>query len=260
MKYRFKISFFIMMFLFVALSSLHAQRIGIQGQTTKDTTNETSPMKVKKDVDDTSSGRIIPPEKFGKYKDKAETKSKLSKAALIEKLRADSAAMRIRFQERYRRLRSDSKAMRKTIQELTRTVQKLRNRIDKLKSSGEMDTQTQRQDTSVKKNTPMRKPSMQPMQKTDTASSTPSAGASDQKGKQSSDTTTIPEGTRMNPNSASLSELKSIPDLSDRLAERMEWYRRVVAPFDSVEDLKRVPGIDRQMYNQIKKYFHAGPY
>jgi DNA uptake protein ComE-like DNA-binding protein len=247
-------------FLVTAVGALHAQRIGIQDNTTKDTTNETGPATMKEKTDDTSSGRIIPPEEFGKYQDQAETKSNLSQAALIEKLRADSAAMRIRFQERYRRLRSDSKAMRKKIQKLTRTVEKLRNKISNLQSSGGQDTSTQGADTTVRKKPRVPTPPMKPRPKPDTPPSSQSGDAIDKETGQSSDTSTIPEGTRMNPNSASLSELKSIPNLSDRLAERIEWYRRVVAPFDSVEDLQRVPGIDRQMYNQIKKYFHSGPY
>lgn len=66
--------------------------------------------------------------------------------------------------------------------------------------------------------------------------------------------------TRFNPNTASLTDLRSIPGLTERLAERIEWYRREVQPFQNRNDLRRVPGIDRRVYRSIAPYFHEGPY
>ncbi len=66
--------------------------------------------------------------------------------------------------------------------------------------------------------------------------------------------------TRFNPNTAAGEDLRSLPGLTDRLAERIEWYRREVQPFQNRNDLRRVPGIDRRVYRKIAPYFHEGPY
>lgn len=224
-----------------------AQRIGIE-----ETPTDTEAKRDQNQGTSPTSGRIIPPEEFGKYESQKEDPTDLSQEALIEKLRADSASMRIRFQEKLRELKADSKSMRKKIRQLRRTKRQLQRQLG---GEGEVTERTPRQqiDTSPQ---PMAPPEQQkPSEmKRDT---TPRA---EEKAGDTQETGSLPDGTKLNPNTASLSELKSISGLSDRLAERIEWYRREVRPFDDIQDLRRVPGIDRSVFERIKQYFHSGPY
>jgi competence ComEA-like helix-hairpin-helix protein len=245
-----------------------------------------------KEGNDTSSGRIIPPEAFGKYENQSQQEQELSQDALIEKLRADSASMRIRFEEKVRELKSDSQTMREKISQLQSDSSAMREKIQKLtKKVNELEKKLN-EEGSGSKTTPspsmggpgQDQPRLQPTPQTgpqppsSMKSESKSSSTTDQdktqskekkdqdkkqedkKAEQEKDKEGLPEGTRLNPNTASLSELKSIEGLSDRLAERIEWYRREVSPFKDLQDLKRVPGIDRQVFKSIKNFFHEGPY
>ncbi len=297
--------------LFVAFSItgvVHAQPIppsaGIEADTVEsDTANTSSGRTRTKNKSRSSSGRIIPPDEFGKYEPTTEEESELNQAALIEKLRADSASIRIRYEERIQQLRSDSQAMRSQIKKLRKKVRQLeqndsederlrklrsdsqamRSTINQLREQVRQLKQTDRDETSDTQSA---------QESSDTQSAqdvSPTLPAEDSKTVQadtdmesdtfdgtqqsqtretetaqdrSEDTESKEEGpeSQLNPNTASLSELKSISVLSDRLAERIEWSRREVTPFDNLQDLRRVPGIDRQTFNRIQKYFYEGPY
>ncbi|MFB6345833.1 MAG: ComEA family DNA-binding protein [bacterium] len=231
-----------------------AQSAFAQDMAPSETRQDTSGQKQKSDNNSSTTGRIIPPEEFGKYRDQKQQRSELSKDALIEKLRADSASMRLRFRETMREVRADSKAMRKIIQRLRRENKRLSRRLARELNS---DTKTtERMGQSRKPDSPA------------TATPGTSAGTEPNR-KESMDTQTksreegdeaIPQNRKFNPNEASSSDLKSIPELSDRLAERIQWYRREVRPFKKITDLMRVPGIDRSTYDKIKGYFLKGPY
>lgn len=174
-------------------------------------------------------------------------KKEMYNRSMIEKLRADSAAMRVRFEETISGLRSDSRAMRRRMEDkisrLQDRIDQLEQRIEELKQS---DTRTRRADTEPQE----RELELPGDVGTSREADTP----------QESSTETAPEGSIFNPNTASLSDLKSIPGLNDRLAERIEWYRREVRPFESRDDIRQVPGVDRQTFEQIAPYFHEGSY
>jgi len=70
----------------------------------------------------------------------------------------------------------------------------------------------------------------------------------------------IPFDRPLDPNTASLEDLKRIPELSDRLAERIQWYRDVVRKFETRQDLRRVPGIGEELYEEIQHYFQSGDF
>ena len=58
----------------------------------------------------------------------------------------------------------------------------------------------------------------------------------------------------VNINTASLSELKTIPGIGDTKAEAIISYRENVAVFASVEDIKNVAGIKESLYEKIKDF------
>jgi DNA uptake protein ComE-like DNA-binding protein len=212
------------------------------------------------DAKKSSAGRIIPPDEFGKYVPRTEEESDLNKDAIIERLRADSASMRIRYEERLRQLRSDSQAMRATIQKLRKKVRTLK----RANRGSTRDTEPERDTTPTlrSEDRTLAQSDTRPGSET-TSADTARAGETDAasgSGETSGETADSGPDAPLNPNTASLSDLRSVPGLSDRLAERIEWYRREVTPFDNLQDLRRVPGIDRQTFKQIQEYFHEGPY
>jgi DNA uptake protein ComE-like DNA-binding protein len=203
-----------------------------------------------------SSGRIIPPDEFGKFEPTSEEESELNKASIIEKLRADSASMRIRYEERIRQLRSDSQGMRARIEELRKQVRQLKQ-ADRKEAS---DTESERDTSPMIRSDDRRIARMEPQSSKQSDTSFDQDQTKERKSTKESESFKEGPDSPLNPNTASLDELKSISDLSDRLAERIEWYRREVTPFDNLQDLRRVPGIDRKTFNQIQEYFHEGPY
>ena len=57
---------------------------------------------------------------------------------------------------------------------------------------------------------------------------------------------------KVNLNSASADELKTLPGIGDAKASDILSYRNESGPFQSAEDLMNVPGIKEGMYNKIK--------
>lgn len=251
-------SFLLTLVFLVALSiPVNAQPIAPEDEAATDTA-ETQPEEDPRarEGKKSSAGRIIPPDEFGKYAPRTEEESDLNKDAIIEKLRADSASMRIRYEERLRQVRSDSQAMRDTIQKLRKQVRTLKQ----TNRGSTRDTEPERDTTPTLRSEDrmLARADTQPGSET-TSGDTGRAGETDT-GSESGETTDSGPDAPLNPNTASLSDLRSVPGLSDRLAERIEWYRREVTPFDNLQDLRRVPGIDRQTFEKIQEYFHEGPY
>lgn len=205
---------------------------------------------IEKEQSKSSRPRLILPEKI-EMEDTEERKQKYNRGAL-EQLRADSAAMRVKFEEKISELRSDSQEMRTRYQ---RKIQKLQGEINSLQQKLErLRTDKRASDQEEDSSPKLELPGMSNEKKETKQSET---GTTEESGVQKQK---VSENTRFNPNTASLDDLKSIPGLSERLAERIEWYRREVQPFQKREDLSRVPGVDRQVYQQISRYFHNGPY
>lgn len=234
---------------------VNAQRIGIEDTASDTRSNDTETQQETDPETSASSNRIIPPEEFGKYRNQKSQQSQLSKDALIEKLQADSASMRIRFRETMRELKADSQAMRKTIRKLRRKRRELSRKLGRItasEGSGDTSEQLREADTSP---TP-------DVRSDETSGSTTSSKPDTDVASETSDREEESSGStaNLNPNTASLSDLKSISGLSDRLAERIEWYRREVRPFGDLQDLRRVPGIDRGTFDRIKEHFREGPY
>lgn len=61
-----------------------------------------------------------------------------------------------------------------------------------------------------------------------------------------------PQDKKINLNSASADELKTLPGIGDAKASDILSYRSESGPFQSAEDLMNVPGIKEGMYNKIK--------
>ncbi|NLZ44927.1 MAG: ComEA family DNA-binding protein [Clostridia bacterium] len=66
-----------------------------------------------------------------------------------------------------------------------------------------------------------------------------------------------PQGL-IDPNTASSSELQTIPGIGPVLAARIIEYRETVAPFTKAEDLLNVQGIGAKTLEKIKKYLEFG--
>lgn len=244
-------------------SPANAQRIGIEDAASEGQSGDTETKTETSQETSAASNRIIPPEEFGKYRNQATEESDLSKDALIEKIRADSASMRIRFREKIRELKADSRAMRKTIRQLRRQKRRLSRKVNQGGGSGVTETVRGQSEEVDTPSTPDLR-SVGGDEDTEPGQSmTEDAGGTRAEESSADDTgerTTSGSGVKLNPNTASLSDLKAIPDLSNRLAERIEWYRREVRPFQDRQDLRRVPGIDRGTFDSIKEHFREGPY
>ena len=65
-------------------------------------------------------------------------------------------------------------------------------------------------------------------------------------------------GRLVDPNTASSSELQTIPGIGPVLAARIIEYRETVAPFTRPEDLLNVPGIGVKTLEKIGKYLEFG--
>ncbi|MGM0380854.1 MAG: helix-hairpin-helix domain-containing protein [bacterium] len=173
----------------------------------------------------------------------------------IEQLKADSAAMKKKYeqqldrmQEEIKQLEEISTTLRDTITEQKMVIKDYADTVARLKSDSEQMRRVIKQlrgDTSSEHSA-----DTQPEEQSDTKEQT----------KPVDPDVDIPFERPLNPNEASLEDLKKITELSDRLAERIQWYRDVVRSFNSREDLRRVPGIGADLYEKIKHYFQPGSY
>ncbi len=58
----------------------------------------------------------------------------------------------------------------------------------------------------------------------------------------------------ININTASQAELESLPGIGPTLARRIIEFRETHGPFNSIEDLKKVPGIGEATFSRLKDY------
>ena len=59
-------------------------------------------------------------------------------------------------------------------------------------------------------------------------------------------------------NTASQDALAALPDVGDARAKAIVAYRRQHGPFNTVEDVKQVPGIEEEVFASIKDYLTVG--
>jgi competence protein ComEA len=89
------------------------------------------------------------------------------------------------------------------------------------------------------------------------AAPTPAAPAGQEKPRAAGGSMARP-GRLVDPNTASSSELQTIPGIGPVLAARIIEYRETVAPFTRPEDLLNVPGIGVKTLEKIEKYLEFG--
>lgn len=68
------------------------------------------------------------------------------------------------------------------------------------------------------------------------------------------------QGERINLNTATQSELESLPGIGPVTAERIIAYREENGPFDSIEDIEDVPGIGPAKFDRVKDLITVGRY
>lgn len=62
------------------------------------------------------------------------------------------------------------------------------------------------------------------------------------------------QNTKININTATISELTTLPGIGESTAEKIKNYREENGKFKNIEDLKNVSGIGESKYNQLKDY------
>lgn len=90
------------------------------------------------------------------------------------------------------------------------------------------------------------------------AAPVPAAPAGEEQLRAAGERTARRPGGRIDPNTASSSELQTIPGIGPVLAARIIEYRETVAPFTKPEDLLNVPGIGAKTLAKIEKYLEFG--
>ncbi len=63
---------------------------------------------------------------------------------------------------------------------------------------------------------------------------------------------------KININTASVSELQTLPRIGPKVAQRIVDYRTQNGPFKKIEDIMKVRGIGEKVFNQIKDLITVG--
>jgi competence protein ComEA len=87
----------------------------------------------------------------------------------------------------------------------------------------------------------------------------PRQGESPGDGAVVADTTSVAQGGSLDLNTASASDLDSLPGIGQSFADRIIEYRTTNGPFTSVEDLQKVKGIGAALFAKIAPLVSVGP-
>lgn len=68
----------------------------------------------------------------------------------------------------------------------------------------------------------------------------------------------VPEGLRVNINTASMQQLQTLPGIGPALAQRIVQYRQENGPFSSVSQITLVKGIGLSVLDRILDYITVG--
>lgn len=64
--------------------------------------------------------------------------------------------------------------------------------------------------------------------------------------------------TKINLNTATVTELQTLPRIGPKVAQRIVDYRTQNGPFKKVEDIMKVRGVGEKVFNQIKDLITVG--
>lgn len=70
---------------------------------------------------------------------------------------------------------------------------------------------------------------------------------------------TVTVSLRVNINTATMEELQRLPRVGPALAQRIIAYREMYGPFQTPEDLMKVPGIGESIFAAVRDYITVGP-
>ena len=87
----------------------------------------------------------------------------------------------------------------------------------------------------------------------------PRQGESPDDGRVVADTAGVAQGGPLNLNTASASDLDSLPGIGQSFADRIIEYRTTNGPFTSVGDLQKVKGIGAALFAKIAPLVSVGP-
>lgn len=87
----------------------------------------------------------------------------------------------------------------------------------------------------------------------------PRQGESPDDGAVVADTASVVQGGSLNLNTASASDLDSLPGIGQSFADRIIEYRTTNGPFTAVEDLQKVKGIGAALFAKIAPLVSVGP-
>ncbi len=68
----------------------------------------------------------------------------------------------------------------------------------------------------------------------------------------------LQEGKKININTASAERLQELPHIDSQLAQRIVKYRQKHGPFQKMEDLLEVQGINREILESLKPFITLG--
>lgn len=74
----------------------------------------------------------------------------------------------------------------------------------------------------------------------------------------SEDVYTVPDGSKININTAPVGELADLPGIGPSLSSRIAEYRKAHGPFEKLEDLLNVSGIGPKVFEKLEPYATVG--